>query len=176
MRRWGIFAFALLLVGACSTSCGSGAPTSGVSPLETPGTMMQVSPPATPTISTIMSPPTPSSSEVGTVVGFLLEGGETPQPMGQAVLYLGEVVTLADGTPAMAKLDRQTAPSTQTDANGWFVFTEAPVGQHTLFLDIVTRSIVLHHPSSGGDFLIEVEGGAITDLGELVYLELPSRP
>lgn len=173
MKKWDVFAFALLFVGVCSASCGRAVSTSNASPVNTPDAAMHTSPLTTPTA---ISPPTPSSGEVGTVVGFLLEGGDTPQPVGQVRLYLGEVVRSADGTPAMARMDRQTAPSAQTDANGRFVFADVPPGQHTLFLDVIVRVVVLDDPSSGGDLLIEVEGGTITDLGELIYPELPSRP
>jgi hypothetical protein len=173
MRKWKACAIALLLASVCSTSCNIATCPSNTSPLEPPSALTQTSLLATPT--TVL-PPTPSSSEVGTVVGFLLEGSDDPRPVTGAILYLGEVVRLADGTPAMAKLNRQSAPSTQTDANGRFVFTDVSAGQRTLFLDLVTRAVNLGHPPAGGDLIIDVKGGKTVDLGKLVYPELPSTP
>jgi hypothetical protein len=91
------------------------------------------------------------------------------------MLYLAEVITLTDGTPAMAAFDRQKAPFTESNEAGQFIFTEVPAGDYTLILDFVLHSFVLPSPSDG-DLIIRVHGGQITDLGQLRYSTLPIPP
>jgi hypothetical protein len=101
---------------------------------------------------------------------------DPPQPLEWALLYLGEVIEGQDGAPVMAALDKQTAPHTQPDSTGRFAFADVPPGRYALIVDLITSSVVLRQPSDGSDMLIEVVGGEITDLGELIYPDLPSSP
>lgn len=116
--------------------------------------------------------PTPSSSDLGTVTGILILDGDQEKPVTGAILYLGEILRLDDGTPASASLDKQTAPVTQTNAAGQFIFGDVPAGQYTLLLDLVSSTFLLYSPT-GSDLLIQVKGGQVVDLGELRYSDLP---
>lgn len=121
----------------------------------------------------ILPVPEPASSDSGTVTGILILDAESEeQPVAGAILYLGSIVRLSDGSPALAALDKQVAPSTQTTMVGQFIFEDIPAGEYTLILDQVTSSFVLNSPE-GGDLLIQVQGGEIVDLGELRYTDLP---
>lgn len=116
----------------------------------------------------------PTSTDVGTVTGILKWDSSLGQePVSEQILYLGHIVYLADGQPAMGGLNKQTAPVTQSTYAGQFIFEDVPPGQYTLLLDRVVSTFLLNDPNTGGDMIIEVQGGQITDLGELVYYELP---
>lgn len=121
---------------------------------------------------TLVDVPAPSSANVGTVTGVLILAGDPERPVSEAILYLGEIITLADGQPALAALDKQAAPVTQSNGTGQFIFEDVPLGEYTLILDLIASTFVLNQPQ-GGDFIIQVGGGEITDLGVLRYSDLP---
>ena len=117
--------------------------------------------------------PTPSSADTATVTGVLLvEGEEEVHPVPEVLLYLGKTITLSDGRPGMSSLNKSTAPSTQTNLIGQFIFEDVMPGQYTLVLDQVTSAFLLGAPE-GGDLIIEVQAGKVIDLGELQYNALP---
>lgn len=116
--------------------------------------------------------PTPVSTDTSTVTGFLLQNKENPRATQNAILYLG-VVMMVDGTPVAGRLNRSEAIGTKTDANGLFIFTDVPEGTYILILDRISDSFMLQHPDTGEEMLIEVDGGQVIDLGNLVYTQLP---
>jgi len=128
-----------------------------------------------PSSEAVVTVPAPSSEDVGVVTGFLL-ADDPPQPLNWAILYLGEVHVGDSGAPLMAAIDKQTAPRAQPDSTGQFSFVDVPPGRYALLVDLITSTVVLRQPSDGSDMLIDVAGGELTDLGELVYTELPSSP
>jgi hypothetical protein len=167
MRKLVVLLVILVLANGCSSppSPTEGPTGEAASPL--------VSPLPNPTLPPL--PPTPSSLDVGTVVGVMLQGSRSSsEPVEGVILALGTVLTLSDGTPAMARLNRQEAPRTQSDADGSFVFTDVPPGQYSLFVDLINRAVALRDPDTGGDFYVEVNAGEVTDLGDMVYSSLPT--
>lgn len=146
-------------------------------PEPTPPTSAFTSPLEAPTASVFTSPiPAPPAADLAAqpaVAGVLLRGGETPVPVSEVILYLGEIHLDENGTPLVAGLDRQTAPRTQTDVEGRFAFYDAPPGTYVLILDLIYESFLLNDPITGGDFLLEVEPDQTLDLGNLVYNSLP---
>jgi len=90
-------------------------------------------------------------------------------------VYLGEVL-LANGTPALASLDKQTAPSTLIQPNGRFVFVNVPPGTYSLIVDMVIHTIILRDPATGGDILVDVKEGETIDLGTLTFPDLSLTP
>jgi hypothetical protein len=76
----------------------------------------------------------------------------------------------------MASIEKSTAPKALSNTNGQFTFTGVPPGRYALALDLITNTIVLRHPTDEGDLLIEVTEGETTDLGELIYADLPQIP
>jgi hypothetical protein len=104
------------------------------------------------------------------VSGVLL----TDSPEGMPV-YLGEVL-LANGTPALASLDKQTAPKTLIGSDGRFVFINVPPGTYSLIVDMVIRTVIVLDPETGGDILIEVKEGETVDLGSLTLEDLSLTP
>ena len=119
--------------------------------------------------------PAPSSDEVGVVTGHLL-GGDPPLPVEWGILYLGSVTTAEDGSPIMVSTDKAAAPSTVVQAAGQFAFTDVPPGPYALVLDLIASTIILRDPIDGQDLLFEVRGGEITDLGDLIYSDMPTPP
>jgi hypothetical protein len=161
-----LLALAALTLSACQAA----------GPAPQPAPTVFTSPVASPDASVFTSPlPAPEGEEAEqpAVTGVLLRGGETPAPVGGAILYLGEVHFDDQGTPLVAGLDKQTAPKTQTDPAGRFVFTDAAPGTYTLIFDLIYEAVLLNDPVTGGDMLIEIEAGKTLDLGDLVYSSLP---
>jgi hypothetical protein len=120
-------------------------------------------------------PATPFTEDTGAVSGFLLRG-DPPGAVQLGLLYLGEVALDSEGTPIMASVDKQVAPKTAAGPSGQFLFTNVPPGQYALVLDLISSSVVLRNPLSGEDLLIDVVAGQVTDLGRLVYTDLPALP
>ncbi len=134
--------------------------------------------PATPTIDT--SPlvvPQPASDQVGVVTGTLYRVDEAGQrePLRGATLYLGTIIKAADGTEAMAQMDRATSPKALTNGLGQFAFVDVPPERYGLMLDTIQGTLLLNDPATGGDFVVEVAGGQTIELGELAY-PLPALP
>lgn len=121
----------------------------------------------------MLSVPAPANNETGTVTGVLLMGEDDVEPVKGAILYLGQIVTIENNTPALASLNKQLAPTTQTSQVGQFIFTDIPVGQYALVYDLITATFVLNNPVDGGDLIVEVTNGDIIDLGGLHYDQLP---
>jgi hypothetical protein len=143
------------------------------SPLATPTTEDE-SPPTPTEQAQVVEVPSPSP-DAGVVTGILLRG-DPPEPPSVAILYLGRILTGDDGTPVMTGVDKQTAPNSGVDAVGRFAFSEVPPGQYALVLDAVSRTLILRNPTDGMDLLIEVTAGEVTDLGELLYPDMPPLP
>lgn len=121
--------------------------------------------------------PTPSSDAVGNVTGTLLritEEGET-EPVQQALLYLGPVIATTEGVEGLARLDITTDPQTTLGPQGNFAFTDVEPGRYVLWYVAPAGSpLQLRQPDTGGDLVIDVDGGEIVDLGELRYEGLPT--
>ncbi len=169
-----VLVLAAAIVSSCSGPAAESSPTATPAPQGTDDAAfvspLFVSPlAAAPTLEPV---PTPSVPDKGTATGVLLLAGNPTRPVPGAILYLGEVIRLDDGSPAMSGLDKSMAPSAQTNEAGQFIFTDVAPGDYTLVFDLVVHSFVLSHPS-GGDLIISVAGGQITDLGELRYYDLP---
>ena len=116
--------------------------------------------------------PVPSSDRVS-ITGILQRNTSSPVSVNDAILYLGSVHLDASGAPILAGLDKQTAPRTQTDQSGRFVFADVPPDTYVLILDRIHETFLLNDPTSGKDFLIKSQAGQILDLGKLVYASLP---
>jgi hypothetical protein len=141
-----------------------------VSPLPSPAVVVPTIDPTQ-----LFQVPTPSSEESGVITGYLL-GGEKIEPLSWVVLYLGEVIELDDGTPLLTAFSQTTAPSSGVDPEGRFVFIDVPAGMYGLVVDRITSTAALRNPETGDSLLIEVKGGDVIDLGELVYPEFSVVP
>lgn len=118
--------------------------------------------------------PTPSSAAVGNVTGRILQLTDgVEQPFTGGVMYLGTLVKTDEGIEGLARLDRGTDPQSTVDAQGNFVFTDVAPNRYGLWLVMpVGNPLLLKHPETGADMIIEVTGGEVTELGELGY-EIP---
>lgn len=115
--------------------------------------------------------PQPASAQVGVVTGTLLRLGDdgTRTPLAGTQLYLGAIISSTSGVEGMVQMDRTSSPGAITNGLGQFVFTDVPVGRYGLMYDGVEGTLLLNDPSSGGDFVIDVQGGDVDQLGELAY-------
>lgn len=118
--------------------------------------------------------PTQDAS-LGSIKGSLFasapEAGK--KPTDGVVLYLGSILRNADGREELVSLDRIAAPRADVISDGSFVFVNVPPGRYGLIADIDIQLILLNKPGDGSEFIIEVEAGKQTDVGELVYTDLP---
>jgi hypothetical protein len=147
-----------------------------LSPLSTPGSGSEgtafQSPLPAPSEEPI-EPPAPASQDVGVATGIML-GGNPPLPGVGMILRLADVLVDSDGTPLSASLNKETAPTTLVGGSGQFIFTDVPPGRYAIVVDLISTSVVLRDPASGDDLLVDVTGGEITDIGKLIYPDLPS--
>jgi hypothetical protein len=125
---------------------------------------------ATPT----RSIPTPIAG-AGIVAGTMLLNSVSPEPAYPVLLVLAEVIEV-DGKPMVAGFDRATAPSTLTESDGAFIFTDVKPGKYALVVDKIIDAFLLNNPKDGGDLLFEVKPGEITDAGTLIFDSLPITP
>lgn len=119
--------------------------------------------------------PEPSSAQVGNATGTLLRLSDdgTRTPIQEARLYLGGIIQSTDGQQELVEMDRTTSPYAVTNGLGQFVFVDVPPGRYGLMYDGVEGTLLLRDPVDGSDFVIEITGGQVTDLGELAH-KLPA--
>lgn len=115
--------------------------------------------------------PTPVSATAGTVSGQLLklEDNSATRPFSGMPLFLGKIITSDQGVDGLVELRKNIAPKTVTDAQGNFAFTDVEPGKYGLMMDTPQGAILLNKPSVGTNFIIEVKGGEINNVGELPY-------
>jgi hypothetical protein len=117
---------------------------------------------------TPQAPTAPAPTErQGVVTGTLTRDirGTPLQPIAGSTLHLAEILRDTTGKLAgLASLDEETAPTTVTDAEGRFAFTEVEPG---LYILIVKTPISLVPVRSAGeeDVAAEVSAGKVTELG-----------
>lgn len=107
------------------------------------------------------------------VTGVLLQNQNSPSPVGKVILCLGVVYLSEGGLPLAAGFDRQSAPCTQSDERGRFVFSGIPDGTYGLILDRAIDAFLLNDPATGTDMLVKINNGSSVELGRLVYRNIP---
>lgn len=170
-------AFVSLALGACSP------PAPITSPIPAPQTGAASNPSAYPVPSAVISAspttgPTPTANAArGTAVGQLaLRANNAEVPLKNTGVYLAELVKDAAGKEVGASFDRATSPRASTDDQGRFTIYNAPPGRYSLVIDTIRETYMLRQPSNGNDLIIVVTAGQRTDLGRLVYSDLPITP
>lgn len=169
VRAWGLLGVLLLMLAACANETPTPAATSA------PAAQTPASTNATASANATLQPAivqTPASDQVGTVTGRItrLQSKAPPEPLAGAPLYLGTILKNPDGEDRLVELSKDTAPKTNTDAEGRFVFTNIKPGRYGLMLDAPFGTLLLNHPQSGGDLVLDVTGGKVLDIGDLEYL------
>jgi hypothetical protein len=109
---------------------------------------------------------------VGVVTGKLFRlpspDNTSTEPLSRLHIYLAELIKTKEGMQ-LASLSKDTAPTATVDAKGTFAFADVPPGRYGLMLDTPQGVILLNQPESGGDLIVEVQGGKVVDLGDLKY-------
>jgi len=108
--------------------------------------------------------------QLGRIQGRLLENNN---PIPNMILYLAEVMKDSNGNDLVAGLDRVNSPSTETDAQGNFIFINITEGRYALILDIITNQFLLNYPGSENPIILQVDSGSESNLGDLNYDDLP---
>lgn len=107
---------------------------------------------------------------LGSVEGTLLIGGK---PVANVTLYLGALVTDAQGRELVAGYDRASTLRATTDTEGHWKVYNVPEGRYGLILDIVSQAYLLDTPDGTQSVLLGVKNGETTQMGVLDYSELP---
>lgn len=107
--------------------------------------------------------PTPHPG-YGVVVGYLV--AETPADLVGLSVFLGDVITLGDGTHG-AFLDRHIAPVAYLDSTtGWFVFERVSPGLYALIVSEPELGSQVYMQANDVK-VVEVIAGQVVDLGEV---------
>jgi hypothetical protein len=124
--------------------------------------------------------PTPTlAPDKGRVVGTLqVRSGNSPQPMRNYSLYLGETVKDNQGKDTFVGLDRLHSPRATSDYQGHFGFQNIPPGTYGLIVDNVYTAFLLLKPSQDKEeaIIVTIAPGKEMDLGTLLYDNLPAAP
>lgn len=171
VRAWGLLGVLLLMLAACANETPTPGAVTSVPAAQSPAGSSNTTASAITTLQPAIVQ-TPASDQVGTVTGRLtrLQSKAPPEPLAGAPLYLGTILKNPDGQDRMVELSRDTAPKTNTDAEGRFVFTDVKPGRYGLMLDAPFGTLLLNHPQNGGDLVLDVAGGKVLDIGDLEYL------
>jgi hypothetical protein len=165
-------AFRYVAMAVIAALCVACAPSPAPSPSQTqPSTSLD-----SPLTSPVPTPrPLPTQDPtLGSIKGSLFGGaGAARFAARDVVLFLGNIVQGPDGKEGIVSLDRITAPRADVNADGTFTFVNVPPGRYGLTAEVDTLSLLLNKPADGTEFIITVEAGKQTDLGELVYPDLP---
>lgn len=149
----------IMIVGCC------GLPKPFESPTNYYRTQQYTSPLKTPL--SLVFLPTPSLPTIATVGGRLVRTHNgIIEPIAETNIMLAPVIYSADGTPVLAAVDKETALMATTDKNGAFVFVDIPPGTYGIVI-ITPVGLFLLQEKNGNDFLFEVRGGTVLDLGEI---------
>lgn len=99
------------------------------------------------------------------ITGFMLATGKNAPPV-DATLYLGDVVNMDNGLPAV-RLDRKTALWATPAQDGYFVFSKVPPGRYGLVIGSPEASLLLRSATDGQSLLLDLGAGQTVDVGRL---------
>ncbi len=167
-----LFVFLVSILAACQNKPTAALPEEYPPPQATKSQTEGYPAPSTVTPFIINEIPTPTKG-TATIVGHLMVNKEAPVPIETTLLALAKVIPGPDGTPMVARFNRNEAPHTLTDENGLFVFTNIPPGQYAIIVDRISDAFMLNHPDTGEDFIISAVADEVTDLGAITYNTLP---
>lgn len=142
------------------------------SPLPTPTNAVEATASAIP----LGEPINPQmSATAGAVTGRIFLNNEKGfRAVSGLLIGLAEVLKGDDGIEKAAGYDPSTAPRGELRTDGAFVIDNVPVGRYGVILDAVTTSILLKEVENpDNSLIITVEANKVTDLGNLVYDNIP---
>ena len=116
--------------------------------------------------------PTPIAS-MGTVVGTLVSNTPGSSLAGIA-LYFGTLLPLTPGPDHLINMDLVNSPKTYIRDDGRFIAENIPPGEYVLILWMPHESRYIPDPANTErEFIVEVVGGEIVDIGTLPAPSLP---
>jgi hypothetical protein len=116
-----------------------------------------------------------TSATAGAVTGrIFLQNEKGFRAVSGLLVGLAEVIKGDDGVEKAAGYDPSTASRGELRPDGAFVIDNVPPGRYGVILDAVTTSILLKEGENPDNSLvITVEADKVTDLGNLVYANIP---
>ena len=116
-----------------------------------------------------------TSATTGAITGRIFLNNEKGfRAISGLLVGLAEVIKGEDGIEKAAGYDPSTAPRGELRTDGAFVIDNVPPGRYGVILDAVTTSILLKEAENPDNSLvITVEADKVTDLGNLVYPNIP---
>ena len=136
-------------------------------------TATSVAPTAQPTVDSTFPTPTgaSASTETAVVTGTLVRKNSDPvNPYKHLRLYLGVILIGNDGKSTLARVNPNSAPTTYTDDEGHFTFTNVPPDKYILVANLPPNNLIkLKNPETGEELLFDLTAGQTLDLGVLGY-------
>jgi len=110
--------------------------------------------------------PPPAESK-GAITGRLINAATGQDVVGLSV-YLGEVADMGSEGDRVVTMREKASPHMLSSIGGYFGFTDIEPGTYALILWTPLNSVVVPDPATGKEFLVTVEAGVITELGDII--------
>jgi hypothetical protein len=167
--RLAIFMFLIIagLLAACQSE-----PQAQATPVA-PATAAAVAPSASTSAPAASGPrQIPTASADKAVIHGVVRQVDTNKPLGEAEgvdVFLAQVLHSADSSMTMSSLDKTTAPRSDPDAQGVFVFADVPPGEYALVVRSPLTEVVARQANdTSKDLVVTVTAGQTLDVGEIV--------
>jgi hypothetical protein len=114
----------------------------------------------------------PTASSDKAVIHGIVRQVDTNKVLSEADgvdVFLAQVLHGSDNSVTMSSLDKTTAPRSDPDKNGVFVFADVPPGEYAVIVRSPLTEVVARQANDPSkDLVITVKGGQTLDLGEIL--------
>jgi hypothetical protein len=159
---------------ACSQSDPTPSPQSQPQPTPTLDSPLAISSPLAPAFESPLpsQAPTPTrlpppAESKGSITGRIINAATGQEVVGISI-YLGTIQPMGSDGGQIVTMREKASPQTLSNIGGYFAIRDVEPGVYALILWTPFNSVVVPDPVTGQEFLITVEDGKITELGDVV--------